>query len=74
MEDRPRSFVPGQAPECMACPIGLAFFAVREVRPEVMEHLMKAGMELFLAFRAFMDAAEERMGERRSPLERIPVE
>lgn len=73
MSERPKSFTPGESPDCMACPIGLAFFAVREVRPEVMEHLMKAGMELFMAFKAFMDAAEERM-DRRSPLERIEIE
>ncbi|MFP5225725.1 MAG: hypothetical protein ACLGH3_09295 [Actinomycetota bacterium] len=73
MTQRNPSFTPGEAPECMACPIGLTFFALREVRPEVADHLMKAGMELFLAFRAFMDAAEERM-ERRSPLERINID
>ena len=73
MSDRPKSFTPGAAPDCMACPIGLFFFAVREVRPEVMEHLMKAGMELMLAFRAFLEAAEDRM-ERRSPLERITID
>ena len=73
MTDRPKSFTPGEAPDCMACPIGLMFFAVREVRPDVMEHLMKAGMELFMAFKAFMDAAEDRM-ERRSPLERITID
>lgn len=72
-EDRGRSFTPGQSPDCMACPLGLTMFALREVRPEVMEHLMKAGMELFLAFKAFMDAAEERM-ERRSPLEHINID
>jgi len=71
--DRPKSFTPGETADCMACPIGLMFFAVREVRPDVMEHLMKAGMELFLAFKAFMDAAEDRM-ERRSPLERITID
>lgn len=74
MTDRPKSFTPGESPDCMACPIGLTFFAVRELRPEVMEHLMKAGMELFLAFKAFSDAASERMGERYSPLERIEID
>ena len=73
MSDRPKNFVPGEAPDCMACPIGLTFFAVREVRPEVMEHLMKAGMELFLAFKAFTDGAVDRM-DRRSPLERIEID
>lgn len=72
-ERGPKSFTPGEAPECMACPLGLAMVAMREVRPEVVEHLMKAGMELFLAFKAFMDAAEDRM-ERHSPLERIDIE
>jgi hypothetical protein len=73
MSERPTSFTPGQSPECMACPVGLAFFALREIRPEVMEHLMKAGMEIILAVKAFIDAAEERM-DRRSPLERIIID
>lgn len=73
MSDRPKSFIPGETADCMACPIGLGFFALREMRPEVKEHLMKAGMELMLALRAFLDAAEERM-DRRSPLERIVID
>lgn len=73
MSERTKTFTPGEAPECMACPVGLLFFGLREVRPEVMEHLMKAAMELFLAAKAFIDAAEERM-DRRSPLERITID
>ena len=73
MSDRPKSFTPGESADCMACPIGLFFFAVKEVRPEVMEHLLKAGMELMLAVRAFIDSAEERI-DRRSPLERIVID
>lgn len=72
-EGQGRTTMPGQAPECMTCPLGLTMFALREVRPEVVEHLMKAGMEIFLAIRAFMDAAEERL-ERRSPLEHINID
>lgn len=73
MSDRPKSYMPGESPDCMACPIGLTFAAVKEMRPEVMEHLMKAGMELFLAFKAFTDGAADRM-ERRSPLEHIEID
>ena len=35
-------FQPGFAPECLACPIGLFFYSVKQTRPEVMEHVMKA--------------------------------
>jgi hypothetical protein len=74
VSDAPRSFTPGESPECMACPIGLAFFAVREIRPEAMEHLMKAGFELFQAFKIFTDAAAERWDKQKpGGLEHIPI-
>lgn len=52
----------GQTQDCMMCPFGLVSFAVRNTNPEMMEHLMKAGMELMLAFKAFADAAAEKLG------------
>ncbi len=52
----------GNTQDCMLCPFGLTFFALRNTKPEVMEHLMKAGMELALAFKAVVEAAAERMG------------
>lgn len=38
------------------CPICITVGAVQPVAPDVMEHLLKAGTELFLAFRAVVDA------------------
>jgi hypothetical protein len=42
----------GQAPECQICPICAGLAALREARPEAVEHLVKAGAELLLAARA----------------------
>lgn len=53
-------FTPGFAPECMACPIGLVFFAMRQTRPEVVEHLQKAAHEVFQAVKVLMDQYAER--------------
>jgi hypothetical protein len=47
----------GQAPECQICPICAGLAALRGARPEVVEHLAKAGVELFLAARALLDGA-----------------
>ena len=49
----------GQAPECQACPICAGLAALREARPEAVEHLVKAGAELLLAARALLDGAAE---------------
>ena len=38
------------------CPICLAVTAVQPLRPEVVEHLLKAGTALLLAFRGVLDA------------------
>ncbi|HVL32244.1 MAG TPA: DUF5304 family protein [Actinomycetota bacterium] len=65
-------FQPGFAPECMACPFGLMFYAMKNTKPEVFEHLMKAGMELFQAARSFMDTYGERW-QQAEKLQRIPI-
>lgn len=65
-------FTPGMAPECLMCPFGLFFFTMRNTRPEVMEHLMTAGQELFLAFKAVVDQTAERWEQTQS-LQRITV-
>ena len=65
-------FTPGMAPECLMCPFGLVFFTMRNTRPEVMEHLMTAGQELFLAFKALVDQTAERWEQTQS-LQRITV-
>jgi hypothetical protein len=60
--------VAGQAPECQTCPICSAIAALREARPEAVEHLVKAGAELLLAAKALLDVAAEpaaRPGSRR---------
>jgi hypothetical protein len=52
----------GQAPECQVCPICSAIAALREARPEAVEHLVKAGAELLLAARALLDGGGEPAG------------
>jgi hypothetical protein len=47
----------GQAPECQICPVCAGLAALRGARPEVVEHLAKAGAELLLAARALLDGA-----------------
>ena len=49
----------GQAPECQSCPICAGLAALREARPEAVEHLVKAGAELLLAARALLDGVAE---------------
>ena len=68
----PSRFQPGFAPECMACPIGLVFFAMKNTKPEVMDHLMKAGLEMFQAIRALMEQYNDRW-EQAQTLQRIPI-
>ena len=46
---------PGACPVAW-CPVCLAVTAVQPVRPEVVEHLLKAGTEFFLALRSLIDA------------------
>ena len=66
------SFTPGFAPECMACPMGLVFYAMKQTKPEITEHLMKAGFELFQAFKALIEQYSERW-EQAEKLQRIPI-
>ncbi|HEV2892435.1 MAG TPA: hypothetical protein VG411_01670 [Actinomycetota bacterium] len=49
----------GQAPECQFCPFCAGLAALREARPEAVEHLVKAGAELLLAARALLDGVAE---------------
>ncbi|HET7517292.1 MAG TPA: hypothetical protein VFN05_06290 [Actinomycetes bacterium] len=53
-----------RAPECQFCPFCQALAALREVRPEAVEHLVKAGAELLLAARALLDGSAEPAGPR----------
>jgi|SRR5436190_145700 len=43
------------------CPICMAVTAVQPLRPEVIEHLLKAGTEMLLAFRGVIDARADEM-------------
>ena len=62
----------GSAPECLVCPLCMGVAALRQARPEAMEHLLKAGAELLEAWRALI---EPPAGERPRPdsLRRIDV-
>ncbi len=66
---------PSRQPVCPVgfCPVGMALTFADTVRPEVVEHLMRAGAELLLAVKAVVDARVEGLG-RESPLERITIE
>lgn len=46
----------GVTPECLVCPLCMGIAALRQARPEAMEHLLKAGAELLEAVRSLMDA------------------
>jgi hypothetical protein len=52
----------GQAPQCQFCPFCAGLAALREARPEAVEHLVKAGAELLLAARALLERAAEPAG------------
>jgi hypothetical protein len=43
------------------CPICMAVTAVQPLKPEVIEHLLRAGTEMLLAFRGVIDARAEEM-------------
>jgi hypothetical protein len=51
-----------RASECQFCPFCQALAALREARPEAVEHLVKAGAELLLAARALLEGSAEAAG------------
>ena len=61
------------------CPICMAVTAVQPLKPEVIEHLLRAGTEMLLAFRGVIDARAEEMqpseGDQPNPtrLEKIDI-
>jgi hypothetical protein len=66
------------ASECQICPICMGLATLRQARPEVLEHLMKAGTELMLAARALLEAGEatgpaRRQDGRQEGMQRISV-
>jgi hypothetical protein len=55
------------------CPICIAVGAVQPVAPDVVEHLLKAGTEMFLAFRAIVEQRGDDL-EGRTPAEPVRLE
>jgi hypothetical protein len=45
------------------CPICFAVGAVQPIQPEVVEHLLRAGTEMLMAFRSVLDARVGQTGE-----------
>jgi hypothetical protein len=56
------------------CPVCAAVTAFGEARPDLLEHLLVAGREMLLAFRALIDARLDGSGETPSKLERLTIE
>jgi hypothetical protein len=56
---------PTAAPVCPValCPVGMFLTVGGDVRPEAVEHLMRAGRELMMAVKAVIDARVEDVGE-----------
>jgi hypothetical protein len=56
--DDPTPAADARGPVCQVawCPFCIAVGAVQPIRPEMVEHLLKAGTELLLAVRAVVDA------------------
>jgi hypothetical protein len=46
---------PGHVCDVAFCPIGLALTAVQPLKPDVVEHLLVAGREFFLAAKALLE-------------------
>jgi hypothetical protein len=66
---------PGHVCNVAFCPIGLALSTVQGAAPEVLEHLLKAAQEFFLAARAVMDnrAADFEETPEKATIERIEI-
>jgi len=62
----------GTSPECLICPLCQGIAALRQSRPEAMEHLFKAGVELLAAFRALVEPGEGN-GQRATGIQRIDI-
>lgn len=61
---------PGGHGECYACPIGGLFLTIQGARPDATEHLLNAVHELIGVARAFLDAADEIVEQRRHAVAR----
>ncbi|MGZ6546270.1 MAG: hypothetical protein ACXVEI_13265 [Actinomycetota bacterium] len=76
-EDEPPAGAPSKEPQVKSdaghicnvalCPIGLALTAVQPLKPDVVEHLLVAGREFFLAAKALMDVRADDLKEDGGP-------
>jgi hypothetical protein len=71
-ETHPETHAAGTAPECLVCPLCIGIAALRESRPEAVEHVVKAGVELLAAFRALLLPADGE-GHRATGMQRIDI-
>ena len=55
------------------CPVGMFLTATGQVRPDVVEHLLKAGREFILAAQALIEARADTL-QREASLEKIELE
>lgn len=60
-------------PECRLCPLCQLLSLVRTARPEVFEHLARAGAELVAALRVGVEGHERQWRSRRGDVERIDI-
>ena len=49
------------------CPIGLALTAVQPMKPDVVEHLLVAGREFFLAAKALLEVRADDLAKEGAP-------
>lgn len=65
----------GHTGECpYGCPVCAAIGILKQMSPEVTQHLAAAAREFVLAAKAFLDGIAERDREPPSKVERIPLE
>ncbi len=55
------------------CPVCLAVMAMQPISPDVVEHLLKAGTEMFLAFRAVIESRGQEL-DGSTPAEPVRME
>jgi hypothetical protein len=74
-QERPAGRTTAHVCNVAFCPISLALSAVEPMKPDVVEHLLVAGREFFLAAKAVLDArAEDFAKDRVSPtMEKIDI-
>jgi hypothetical protein len=65
---------PGPVCPVTLCPVGMFLTVTGDLRPEVVEHLLKAGRELMLATRALLESRLQGPAGDGAPLEKIEVE